>query len=68
MSCRSEGKISLRRSGRRREDNIKVHYEGIRWEGVRWIWFGSEQSQVEGSCKRGTETSGSIKTGGILTG
>ena len=63
MSYRPEGKRPLRRSGRRWEDNIKIHYKRIIWEGVRWIWFGSGQNHVAGCRKRGTEILGSIEQG-----
>jgi hypothetical protein len=59
------GKKPLRRTRRRREDNIKMDLQEVGWGawiGLIWLWKG----RVSGCCECGNEPSGSIKYGKFL--
>jgi hypothetical protein len=51
---RPEGRRSLARPRRRREDNTKMDLREIGIDGVKWI-------QLAGLCEHGNESSGSIR-------
>jgi hypothetical protein len=60
-----EGKRTLGKSRRRREDNIKMDLQEVGWE----VWTGSSRLRIGtdgGSFECGNEPSGSIKCGEFL--
>jgi hypothetical protein len=61
-----EGKRSLGRPKPRWVDNTKMNLREIGWDGMDCIGRAQEYGPVEGSCKHGNETSGSIKLWEIL--
>jgi hypothetical protein len=54
---------SLGRPRRRRENNIKMYLEGIRWKSMDWLQSSSDQRQVASCCEHGNKTSSFIKQG-----
>jgi hypothetical protein len=42
---RPEGKTSLKKSGRRYEDNIRMDLRGVEWEVVDWILLVQDRDQ-----------------------
>jgi len=54
-----EGKSTLDRPRYSWEDNIKMYLE-VGWRGIEWIDLAEDRTDG-GSCKRGNETSVSIK-------
>jgi hypothetical protein len=60
-----EGKRSLERLRRRREDSIKINIEEMCWMDMDWISV-TQNRQVTGLCKGGHEFSGSKGRGESL--
>jgi hypothetical protein len=61
----NEGKRTLGRPRRRRENNIKVYLQEVVWGGMNWIAV-ARNRQVAGICECGNEISGSINAGNFM--
>jgi hypothetical protein len=59
---KTEGKRPLRRRRCRWEDNFKMYLREVGCEGADWIQVIKKRTMAT-SCKHGSETSGSIKSG-----
>ena len=63
---KSRGKRSLRRPGRRWEDNINMDLLEVGCGGMDWMELAHDRGQVADFCECGNEPWGSIKCGEFL--
>lgn len=64
---KSEGKKSLEKPKRRRENDSEVELQEKRWECVNWINLIPRRVQMEGFCEHGNKLESSKRVSNFLT-